>query len=91
MAARPPRPHSRAKSTAGTSRGASSARKESDKTVQLLINERARFELASTQEQLAECVRGNLASQGYLGPREGWGRAWAPFPGHSPQGVVPGP
>lgn len=91
MAARPPRPHSRAKSTAGTSRGASSARKESDKTVQLLINERACFELASTQEQLAECVRGNLASQGYLGPREAWGPAWAPFPGHSPQGVVPGP
>lgn len=41
------------KSTAGTSRGASSARKESDKTVPLLINERACFELASTQDQLA--------------------------------------
>lgn len=45
------------KRTAGTSRGSSSARKESDKTVQLLINEKACFELASTQDQLAGCDR----------------------------------
>jgi hypothetical protein len=64
MAARPPKPHARAKRTAGTSRGASLARKESDKTTQLLINERVCFELASTREQLAECDRGNVASQG---------------------------
>lgn len=76
MAARPPRPHARAKSTAGTSRGASSARKESDKTIQLLINDRAWFELASTQEQLAECDgEETWLARATQDPGEGRGRA----------------
>lgn len=58
------RKQARAKSAAGTSRGAASAWKESDKAVQLLINEKACFELASTQEQLPECDRENLTGQG---------------------------
>lgn len=57
MAARPPRPH--CEEGLEYSRGLLGALprlgKKSDKTIQLLINDRAWFELASTQEQLAEC------------------------------------